>query len=101
VHPLRLLLVISVLVIIAMGFQDFQSSTNHTYNIKERILKDYERKQLYGMSKNATDSINTILPEQQTKIITDTILTAFKDSLRRLFSDSGEISFVERSLSYH
>jgi hypothetical protein len=36
VHPLRLLIVSSVLVIIAMSFQDFQSATNHGYNVKER-----------------------------------------------------------------
>ena len=86
VHPLRLLLVSSILVIISMSFQDFQSATNHNYDIKEWILKNYERQQLYGMMKNIADSTNTIFPTPQTKIITDTMLTSFKDSLMSLIS---------------
>lgn len=86
VHPLRLLLAASVLVIIAMSFQDFQSATNHGYNVKERIVKNYERQRLYGILGNITDSTNAIFPEQQTKIITDTILASFKDSLLVLLS---------------
>ncbi|PCJ92870.1 MAG: hypothetical protein COA50_15185 [Flavobacteriaceae bacterium] len=85
-HPLRLLIVTSVLVIIAMSFQDFQSATNHNYNVKERILKNYERQRLYQIIGNIADSTNTIFPEQQTEIITDTILTMFKDSLLSLLS---------------
>ena len=88
VHPLRLLLVTSVLFIIALSFQDFQSATNHSYNIKERILKDYERKHLYEIIKTVTDSTKAIFPEQQAEIITDTILATFKDSLRSLFLNS-------------
>ena len=89
VHPLRLLIVTSVLVIIAMSFQDFQSATNHKYNIKERVLKNYERQRLYRILGNIADSTNAIFPEQQTKIITDTILTTFNDSLRSLLFKSG------------
>ena len=90
VHPLRLLLVSSVLVIIAMSFQDFQSATNHNYNVKERILKNYERQRLYRILGNIADSTNAIFPEQQTKIVTDTILTTFKDSLQSLLSRYGD-----------
>ncbi len=88
VHPLRLLLVTSVLFIVAMTFQDFQSATNHGYNVKERILKNYERQRLYGILENITDSTNAIFPEQQTEIITDTILTAFEDSLQTILFES-------------
>ncbi len=95
VHPLRLLLVTSVLFIIAMSFQDFQSSTNHGYDVKERILKNYERKRLYGILENITDSTNAIFPEQQTEIITDTILTSFKDSLVSLLFESSN-TFANR-----
>jgi len=87
VHPLRLLIVTSVLVIIAMSFQDFQSFTNHNYNIKERILKNYERQRLYRIIGNIADSTNAIFPEQQTEIITDTIVNTFKDSLLSLLSE--------------
>ena len=90
VHPLRLLLVTSVLLIIAMSFQGFQSATNHSYNIKDRILKNYERQRLYGILENITDSTNAIFPEQQTEIITDTILTTFKDSLLSLLTKYGD-----------
>ncbi len=61
VHPLRLLLVTSVLFILAMSFQDVQSSTNHTYDIKERISKNYERQRLYRILGNITDSTNLVL----------------------------------------
>ena len=81
VHPLRLLLVTSIIVIIAMSFQDFQSATNHGFNIKERIVKNYERQRLYGILFKIADSTNVAFPEQETEIITDTILSAFKDSL--------------------
>ena len=88
VHPLRLLIVTSVLLIIAMSFQDFQSATNHSYNVKERILKNYERQRIYRIAKKITDSTNAIYPEQQTKIITDTILTTLQDSFRNLLFES-------------
>ncbi len=87
VHPLRLLLVTSILVIIAMSFQDFQSATNHSYNVKERILKNYERQRLYGIIGSIADSTNVMFPEQQTQIITDTIMSSFKDSLISLLSE--------------
>lgn len=86
VHPLRVLLVTSVLLIIAMSFQDFQSATNHTYNIKERILKNYERHNLNKVLGNIVENTNAIFPEQQTEIITDTILNAFNDTLTHLLS---------------
>ncbi len=89
VHPLRLLLVTSVLVIIAMSFQDFQSSTNHYFNIKERVLKNYERIRLYRIIGNIADNTNALFPEQQTEIITDTILNTFRDSLQSLLSNDG------------
>ena len=90
VHPLRLLLVSSVLAIIAMSFQDFQSYTNHTYNIKEQMLKNYERQRLYRMVGDIADSTNAIFPGQQTEIITDTILTTFNDSLMSLLPEYGD-----------
>jgi len=89
VPPLRLLLISSVLVIIAMSFQDFQSATNHRYNIKERILKNYERTRLYRTMEGIVDGTNIIFPEPQTEIITDTILSAFEDSLLVLLYADG------------
>lgn len=89
VHPLRLLIVTSILVVIAMSFQDFQSATNHQYDIKERMLKNYERQRLFRILANITEDTNAIFPEQHTEIITDTILTTFNDSLRSLLFNSG------------
>jgi hypothetical protein len=89
VHPLRLLLVLSILVIIAMSFQKFESATNHSWNVKERIQKNYERQRLFGILENIVVSTNAIFPEQQTEIITDTILTTFEDSLRSLLFESS------------
>lgn len=86
VHPLRLLLVTSVLFIVAMSFQDFQSATNHRFNVKDRILKNYERIRLYRMVENIADNTNAIFLDEQTKIITDTILATFEDSLVVLLS---------------
>lgn len=88
VHPLRLLIVTSVVTIIAMSFQGFQSTTNHGYDITERIRKNYERKRLYGIVKKITDRTNAVFPAQQTKVITDTILTTLEDSLQRLLFES-------------
>lgn len=90
VHPLRLLIGTSVLLIIAMSFQDLQSTTNHDFSIKENILKNYERQRLYRIIKNISDSTNNIFPDQQTEIITDTILASFKDSLRSLLHKYGD-----------
>ena len=89
VHPLRLLIVTTLLLVVAMSYQDFQSATNHGYNIKERILKNYERQRIYGILKNITDSTTVIFPEQQAAVITDTILSAFKDSMRVLLFESS------------
>jgi len=86
VHPLRLLLVTSIILILAMSFQNFQSYTNHHYNVKERILKNYERQRLYRIMGNITDSTNAIFPEEQTEIITDTILASFRDSLNSMIA---------------
>lgn len=91
VHPLRLLLVASAFFIIAMSFQGFQSSTNHSYNVKERILKNYERQRLYKILENITDNTNAIFPEQYTEVIIDTILTTFNDSLQSLLFSSNNI----------
>lgn len=88
VHPLRLLIVTSLLAIIAMSFQDFQSTTNHGYDVVERMQKNHERQRLYRIVNKITDGTNAIFPAQQTKIITDTILTAFQDSLQNLLFES-------------
>ena len=90
VHPLRLLLVTSLLVIVAMSFQDFQSTTNHPYNIKDRIKENYERQKLKGILGNIIDSTNNIFPSQETEIITDTIMSVFDDSLRNLLQTYGD-----------
>lgn len=100
VHPLRLLLVTSVLFIIAMNFQDFQSTTNHTYNIYERILKNYERKRIYGILENITDSTNTIFSDQHTENITDTILTSFRDSINHLLLEGDNESAIRYGDGY-
>ena len=90
VHPLRMLLVTSLLFIISLSFQDFQSSTNHPYIIKDRILENYERQRVYRILANIVDTTNTIFPEQETKIVTDTILTVLNDSLRNLLHEVGD-----------
>lgn len=89
-HPFRLLLVASILMIIAMSFQDFQSTTNHGYNVKDQIVKNYERQRIYRILKNITDTTKVIYPEAQTKITTDTILTSFRDSMRNLLDKYGD-----------
>lgn len=81
VHPLRLLLVSSVLLIMAMSFQNFDSTTNHRYNVREWILQNYERQQMYRILGNIADTTNAIFSDQQTALITDTIMSSFKDSL--------------------
>lgn len=93
VHPLRLLLVTSLLVIVAMSFQDFQSSTNHPYNIKDRIKENYERQKLKVILENIVDSTNNIFTSQETEIITDTIMSVFDDSLRRLLPTYGDNNY--------
>ncbi|MFK7773755.1 MAG: DUF3667 domain-containing protein [Saprospiraceae bacterium] len=90
VHPLRLLLVTSLLVIIAMSFQDFQSSTNHKYIVKDRIKENYERQRLKKILGNIIDSTNNIFPSQETEIITDTIMSVFHDSLMGLLNTYGD-----------
>jgi len=90
VHPLRLLIVTSLLLIVAMSYQDFQSSTNHTYIVKDRIFENYERQRLYNILDNIIDSTNVILPEQNTKIVTDTIISGFRDSLNNLLHKYGD-----------
>jgi len=90
VHPLRLLLVTSVLLIIAMSFQDFQSSTNNNYDVKERIKENYERLKLYKILGNIVDSTNHIFPSQETELITDTIMSRFEDSLNGLLHTNGD-----------
>ena len=92
VHPLRLLIVASVLTIIAMNFQNFQSGTNHTYDIKERIFKNYERQRIFRILNKITSNVNTIYPAPQTKIIIDTILTTLNDSMRVLLFETNNES---------
>ena len=89
VHPLRLLIVTSILAIIAMSFQGFQSSTNHSYDIQERIFKNYERQRVYRILKKITDNTNAVFPEEQTKVITDTILNTMVDSMKVLLFESS------------
>ncbi|MGB3546771.1 MAG: DUF3667 domain-containing protein [Saprospiraceae bacterium] len=92
VHPLRLLLVTSVLVVIAMSLQDFQATTNHTYDVRERMLLNYERQRIYGILESITDSTKATLPAQQTVIVADTILAAFTDSMQALLYSSDNES---------
>ncbi len=101
VHPLRLLLVTSVLFIIALSFQDFQSLTNHPYDIKDRILENYERQRVFRILANIMDTTHTIYPEQETKIITDTILTVLNDSLSNLLHESGDHYGDSINLNYY
>jgi len=72
-----------------MSFQKFQSATNHSWDVHERILKNYERKRLYGILKSITDSTNVVFLDHPTEIITDTILTVFKDSLQSLLVENS------------
>lgn len=89
VHPLRLLLVTSVLFIIAMSFQNFKSATNHSYNVKERILKNHERQRLYEILENITDNMRTIFSEPRAEVIADSILITFEDSLQNLLFEGS------------
>jgi len=93
VHPLRLLLVTTLLFIIALSFQDFQSFTNHKYNITERIKENHERQKVISILENIADSTNNIFPNQETKIITDTIMTVFNDSLNGLLHEFGDRNY--------
>ncbi len=90
VHPLRLLIVTSLLTIFALSFQDVQSSTNHPYVIKDRILENYERQRVNRILKNIVHNTNTAFPEQKTEVITDTILNVFHDSLYSLLHKYGD-----------
>ncbi len=101
VHPLRLLLVTSVLFIIGLSFQGFQSSSNHPYNIKDRILENYERQRVLGILENVMDTTHAIFPEQETKIITDTILTVLNDSLNDLLHEYGDPYGDTINLNYY
>lgn len=83
-HPLRLLIITSILFIIALSFQDFDSQTNHYYIIKDRILENYERQRLYRILDNIMDSVQTIYPEQQSVIVADTIQAIFRDTLNNM-----------------
>lgn len=93
VHPLRLLLVTSLLVIIAMSFQNFQSMTNHPYNVKDRIKENYERKKLIKILEGVVDSTNQLFPSQEAAIIADTIMSGFQDSLRGLLPTYGDRTY--------
>lgn len=95
VHPLRLLIVSSIMMILAMNFQDFSSATNNHYNVKEQVFKNHERKQIYKILKNITDSTNITYPEPQSKIITDNILTGIKDSLQLLLPKHGDRGYAD------
>lgn len=101
VHPLRLLIVTSFLLIIAMSFQDFQSTTNHTYDIKERIVKNYERQRIYRMVKSISDSTQVIFPDTQTTLITDTIISSLRDSLISMLTKHGDRYGDSINLSYY
>ncbi len=90
VHPLRLFIVASLFTIIALGFQDVQSSTNHRYVIKDRIMENYERQRLFRILDNIVDSTNNSFPEPNTKIVTDSILNVFEDSLYALLHTYGD-----------
>ncbi len=88
-HSLRLLIITSVLFIIALSFQDFQSLTNHNYIVKDRIFENYERLRLFRILGEITDSVETFYPEQQTTIVTDTIKAVFADSLNSMLDKDG------------
>ena len=90
VHPLRLLIVTSLLTIIAMSYQGFQTKTNHGFVIKDRIAENYERQRVKTILENIIDSTNVIFPEPSTKIISDTILSVFHDSLINLLHVYGD-----------
>jgi len=89
-HPLRLLIITSVLFIIALSFQNFQSFTNHQYDIKDRILENYERQRVYRILSKITANFYTSYPEQQPSMVTDTILAIFRDSLNKLPHEYGD-----------
>lgn len=90
VHPLRLLVVSSILIIIALSFQGVQSSTNHFYNIKDRIVKNYERQRSLRILGNIADNTNMIYPDTIAMNVTDTILAVYEDSLIALLPKYGD-----------
>ncbi|MEZ5040782.1 MAG: DUF3667 domain-containing protein [Saprospiraceae bacterium] len=47
VHPLRILLVTSILLVIAMSYRGVDKFTNHKFIVKERILKEAERELVF------------------------------------------------------
>lgn len=101
VHPLRLLLVCSVIFIIALSFQGFQSKTNYQYIVKDRIVENYERQRVFRILENIVDTTHTIFPEQKTKIITDTILTILNDSMKNLLHQYGDRYGDSINLNYY
>lgn len=90
VHPLRLLIVASLFTIIALSFQGVQTKTNHGFNIKDRIMENYERQRLFKIMSNITKSTNTIYPDSTTKVVTDTIMSVLWDSLVYLLPRYGD-----------
>lgn len=95
VHPLRLLIVTSVICILAMGFQDLKSKTNHSYDINERIVRNYERQRISKILKNITDDSHNAFPEKQTTEFAETILTTFSDSMENLLFETDN-EFAKR-----
>jgi len=96
VHPLRVLIVTSIVAVIAMNYQDFQSTTNHSFDVKERITQNYERKHLYDIMDEITTATNEIYPGEQTKEMMDTIMTSLNDSLRNILMMKENYRFGDK-----
>jgi|GEM_PF-6320099 len=84
VHPLRVLIVTSIVAIIAMNFQDFDSATNNNHDVKERITQNYERQRLFRIINDIAKNTNASFPTEETAIVTDSIVELFRDSIRML-----------------
>lgn len=84
VHPLRLLLVTSLLVILAMSFHDVQSYTNHSFVIKDELLKSYEHQRVTKILRNAKKLTNREFSDSTSIQATDTLMRIYYDSLRQL-----------------
>jgi len=90
VHPVRLLIITSVLTIVALSFQDVQSYTNHKFVIKDKIKENYERQRVYRIMAKIIDSTHNIYPDAHAKAVTDTAMSVFEDSINNLLYRYGD-----------
>jgi len=101
VHPVRLLIITSVLTIVALSFQDVQSYTNHKFVIKDKIKENYERQRVYRIMAKIIDSTHNIYPDAHAKAVTDTAMSVFEDSINNLLYRYGDTYGDSVDLNYY